>query len=168
MQRLERPPLGEACCLDNGQMFDDVIPTWLGAHSAISDQPRPLVIGFTGRSSLNDEVYRSAYLYESGSQPARGNVDFNGLRNMIEAACTQYTSIVGELQRRTPRPSPEDIRSAVTNARVHAEQLALVFNYFAFAAPPLHSFYDAQRLICEIQNGKQFAKLSFSLPLPEK
>jgi len=167
-QRLELPPLGESCCLDNGQAFDDVIPTWLGAHSAISDQPQPLVVGFTGRSVLGDGVYRRAYLYESGSQPARGNVDFNGLRNMIEAACTRYIEVVGELERRVPAPMTSDIRTEVTNARVHCEQLALVFNYFAFAAPPLRCFYEAQHLINEIQSGTQFAKLSFSLPLTEK
>ena len=161
-ERLERPPIGE-CCLDG--RADEVIPTWLGTHSAITDQPQPLVIGYTGRSTLGAEFAKRAYVAEPGSQPAHRNVDFTGLRNIVHAACAHYTDVVDALERRTPPADPTEVRAQVNAAHTACEQMALVFNYFALASPPLPVLYEAHRLMEEIRNGKTFARLNFSLPL---
>jgi len=166
--QLERLPPG-ACCLDNLALPGDPgggLPMWTGAHSAITDQPVPLVVQFSNPSSLGPGIYQRASLVHAGSQPTHRNIDFNGLRNLVEQACARYNTIVDEYERRVIiAPTPGDMRQAILNAQEHCEQLQLVYNYFAFAAPPVDVFYEAHALIREIQLGTHFRRLSFALPL---
>ena len=163
---LEREPVGQ-CCLDALALPGyDGVPTWIGAHSAVTDQPVPLVLQFSGETPLGEGLFKRAALAHAGSQPTHRNVDFNGLRHLVEAACARYNTVVDELERgAVTSATPVDVRASVVSARGHAEQLALVYNYFAFAAPPIDKHFDAHGLVREIMHGTRFRALSFVLPL---
>jgi hypothetical protein len=157
---------GGVCCNDNvAKAVFEGVPSWMGAHSAVTDQPQPLVLQFFGATAIDRDVFKTASLLHTGSQPIHSNVDFNGLRHIVEESCARYNTLVDELERQTVPVSIADARKSAIAQRYVCEQLALVFNYFALASPPLEKFYAAHDIIRELEHGVRFKRLSFALPL---
>jgi hypothetical protein len=155
-----------ACGVDTITSMPAIIATWSGAHSAINNQPQPMVIQYAGLlGGVAVPIAARAQLLHAGSQPTNKNIDFNGLRQMVEHACQIYTETMAEMAARRPAVDVADLVAMAKTLAKQAERLALMFNYFAFAAPTLPYFADAQRLIEDISSGRVFGRLSFESPL---
>lgn len=149
-----RPRATKRCLLIAEPCYNESTPQWVGTHAVLTDQPRPLEISFSDDDN-------TAFVSANGSQPLGKHVDFQGLRNIAHEVCTHYTTVLrGLLAVPGGAINIDDQRRLL---KEKCFRIALIYNYFAFASPPLGEFRDAHTLIAELEQPG--TRLRFQQPI---
>lgn len=135
---------------------------WLGTHAVHNTQPSTASVRFDQPVSLAGAAVaplQQRAVAIRGSEPIYFNYDYDGLYEKLQYLCAQYTVGVAD-----KLGTPASARAFAAAKAAEIMRLALIYNYFAFVAPPSPSFISADEILLGIKS-QRWGRLSFEPPL---